>query len=124
MGIRLTTKRQRNQAEENWKTSNSEHRTSNIESNAVFPCHSEFGVQRSMFDVLSLLPHRAVFQIVTRLPRPQSSSALTAMAPLLAYCGRNCSDAAPTAGPMQLPTPMAASWMPPCSPLASLASIE
>jgi hypothetical protein len=31
MGIRLTTKRQRNQAEENWKTSNIERSTSVFE---------------------------------------------------------------------------------------------
>ncbi len=72
----------------------------------------------------------SVAKSLCRFPDPEqraeaaSSSTLTAMAPLLAYCGMNCSDTAPTAGPMQLPTPMAASWMPPCSLLISVASIE
>ena len=61
---------------------------------------------------------------VASAPKPSTSNPLTAMAPLLAYCGMNCNDAAPSAGPTKLPTPMAASWMPPCSPLSLPASIE
>ena len=38
--------------------------------------------------------------------------------------GKNCNAAAHNAGPVKLPTPIAASWMPPCSPFASLTSIE
>jgi hypothetical protein len=50
---KITYKKTKKQIGRNGKTSNAEHRTSNTESIVMLPRHSMFGVQRSMFDVLS-----------------------------------------------------------------------
>jgi hypothetical protein len=46
MGIRLTTKRQRNQAEENWKTSNIERSTSVFEAITLILARQRLGLRQ------------------------------------------------------------------------------
>src|SRR5438309_10172602 len=63
-------------------------------------------------------------QAPTKPPKPNNRRPLTAQALPLAYCGKKCNAAAPTAGPAKFPRPIAASCIPPCSPLAWLMSME
>jgi len=67
---------------------------------------------------------RPLLQATSTSPNPRQSNALTAQTPLFGESGKIFNAVAPTAGPMKIPSPMAASWKPPCSPFASPASIE
>ena len=71
-------------------------------------------------------PHRErPFQRNQHSPaNPTTSNPLTAQVLMWASPGQKRRAAAPTAGPANTPKPSALSWMPPCTPLVSVVSME